>query len=60
MYSQGWLCWTKNGPWSCGIRCPSVGECQGGKAGVGVRKSTLIEAGGVWGIGLCTNSLVPS
>ena len=32
-----------------GVRCPNVGECQGGKTGVGewVRwGSTLIEAGG--------------
>jgi hypothetical protein len=27
-------------------RCPSIGECQGGKAGVSGWESTLIEAGG--------------
>jgi hypothetical protein len=27
------------------IQCPTVGECQGGKAGVGGWGSTLIEAG---------------
>jgi hypothetical protein len=29
-----------------GVQCPSVGECQGGKTGVGGWESTLIEAGG--------------
>jgi hypothetical protein len=27
-------------------RCPNVGECQGGKAGVGGWMSTLMDAGG--------------
>ena len=29
-----------------GVQCPSVGECQGGRMGVGEWGSTLIEAGG--------------
>ena len=28
------------------VRCPSVGECQGGRMRVGGCRSTLIEAGG--------------
>jgi hypothetical protein len=28
------------------VRCPSVGECQGGKMEVGGWESTFIEAGG--------------
>jgi hypothetical protein len=25
----------RGGPWAEGLRCPSVGECQGGRTGVG-------------------------
>jgi hypothetical protein len=35
------------------VRCPSVGECQGRRTGVGGWGSTLIEAGeGGWDEGL--------
>ena len=34
-----------------GVRCHSLGECQGGKMGVGGWRSTLIEAGGGGGDG---------
>jgi hypothetical protein len=38
---RGWPCWTLVGGAALGpegVRCPSVVECQGGKAGVWVRK----------------------
>ena len=46
---RGWPCWSSVGRealGSEGVRCPSVGECQGGMTGVGGWGSTLIEAGG--------------
>ena len=46
---RGWLCWTSVGGAPLGpegVQCPSVGECQGKKTGVGGSGSTLIEAGG--------------
>ena len=45
---RGWPCWTSVGEealGSEGVRCPSVGECQGGKTGVSGWGSTLIDAG---------------
>jgi hypothetical protein len=44
---RGWPCWTSVGGEALGpegVQCPSVGECQGRRTGVG--GSTLIEAGG--------------
>jgi hypothetical protein len=47
---RGWPCWTSVGGATLGpegIRCSSVGECQGRKMGVGGwMGSTLIEVGG--------------
>ena len=46
---RGWPCWTSVGGLALGpegVQCPSVGECQGGKMGVGGWETTLIEAGG--------------
>jgi hypothetical protein len=43
-----WACWTLVGGEALEpevVPCPSVGECQGGKMGVGRWGSTLIEAG---------------
>ena len=43
---RGWPCWTSVGGNAFGqerVTCPSVGECQGGKAGGDGWKSTLIE-----------------
>jgi hypothetical protein len=43
---RGWSCWTSVkgvALWLEGVRCPSVGECQGGKARVGGWGITLKE-----------------
>jgi hypothetical protein len=46
---RGWTCWTSVGGAALapeGVRCQSIGECQGRKPGVvGGWVSTLIEAG---------------
>jgi hypothetical protein len=50
--SRSWTCWASAGGEVLGpegVQCSSVGECQGGRMGVGRWESTLIEAGGgVW------------
>ena len=47
---RAWPCWTPVGREALGlesIQCPSVGKCQGRRTGVGVQRSTPIEAGRV-------------
>ena len=46
---RGYPCWTSVGVEALGpegVRCPSVGECQGGRTGVSRCVSNLTEAGG--------------
>jgi hypothetical protein len=46
---RGWPCWISVGGDALGpvgVGCPSVGECQGKRTGVGGWGSTLIEVGG--------------
>ena len=48
IYGRGWPCWTSVGGKALrpeSVQCPSVGECQGGKMGMGEWGSNHIEAG---------------
>jgi hypothetical protein len=47
--TRGWPCLTSVGEEALGpegVWCPSVGECQGGRTGIGGWRRALIEAGG--------------
>jgi hypothetical protein len=49
IFGRRWSCWTSVGREALrpeGVQCPSGGECQGRRMGVGGWGSTLIESGG--------------